>query len=137
MPKVTEFSVGQKASMTKVMSKQDVEGFAKASGDTNPIHLNEEFAKSTQFGRCVVHGILQAGLISAVLGTKLPGPGGIYREQTCTFKRPAFVGDEITAEVEITEINEKIGLLVLKTVVRNSKGELLVVGNAKGLVDKA
>ena len=136
MPAVSEFQIGQKSSLTKKITEEDVNGFAKVTGDENPIHLDEEYAKKTIFGRRVAHGILQAGLISAVLGMKLPGPGSIYREQTLTFRKPAFLGDTLTATVEIVEIKEKIGLLVLKTTVVNQEGILLVDGLAKGLVQK-
>jgi 3-hydroxybutyryl-CoA dehydratase len=102
---IQDFSVGQKATLTKVVTKEDVHTFASITGDTNPVHLDETFAKETSFGACIAHGIFSAGLISAVLGTKLPGPGGIYVSQSLRFLRPVFIGDEVTASVEITSIN--------------------------------
>ncbi|MBN2143899.1 MAG: MaoC family dehydratase [Candidatus Aureabacteria bacterium] len=136
MPVITDFKVGQTASLTKKFEKNDVIQFAEISLDKNPIHLDEKYARQSLFGKPVVHGILQAGLISAVLGNKLPGPGSIYREQNLTFKKPAFIGDTLTATVEIIEIKERIGLLVLKTIVTNQDGLLLIEGIAKGLVQK-
>ena len=136
MPKVADFTLGQKASLTKQFTAADVRTFADVSEDKNPIHLDEEYAKKSILGKCVVHGILQAGLISAVLGNKLPGNGAIYREQTLTFRKPAFIGDTLTATVEITEIKERIGLLTMKTTIVNQDGVLLVDGMAKGLVDR-
>ena len=136
MPDVSEFQPGQKASLTKQITEQDVNDFARVTGDENPIHLDEKYAQNSIFGRRVVHGILQAGLISAVLGMKLPGPGSIYREQTLTFRKPVFLEDTLTATVEIVEIKEKIGLLMLKTTITNQNGELLVDGMAKGLVQR-
>ncbi len=131
---ILKFQLGQKASFTKQITEQDVNDFARVTGDENPIHLDENYAKHSIFKRRVVHGILQAGLISAVLGMKLPGPGSIYREQTLTFRKPAFLGDTLTATVEIVEIKEKIGLLLLKSTVTNQDGIVLLEGMAKGLV---
>ena len=136
MPKVSDFKVGQKASITKRFEFKDVEAFANVSEDKNPIHLDEEYAKTSIFGKRVVHGILQAGLISAVLGNQLPGKGSIYREQTLKFRKPAFIGDTLTATVEIVEIKDRVGLLTLKTTVTNQEGVLLVDGTAQGLVSK-
>lgn len=130
----TNFSIGQTASLTKIITDDMVRQFAELSEDRNPIHLDEEVAKASIFGQRVVHGILLTGLISAVLGNKLPGAGSIYREQNLVFKKPAFIGDEVTATVTVTEIKDKIGLLLLKTQVFNQKGELLIDGNAKGIV---
>jgi 3-hydroxybutyryl-CoA dehydratase len=136
MPAISDFKLGQTASFTKKIEWKDVVQFAEISGDRNPIHLDEQYAKKSIFGKQVVHGILQAGLISAVLGNQLPGQGSIYREQTLTFKKPAFIDDTLTATVEIVEIKERVGLLILKTTVRNQNGVLLIEGTAKGLVQK-
>ena len=137
MPKVSDFTVGQKASLTKQFFLEDVQKFADVSEDRNPIHLDEEYAKKSIFGKRVVHGILQAGLISAVLGNRLPGHGSIYREQSLKFKKPAYIGDTLTATVEIIEIKERIGLLLMKTTVVNQDGLLLTEGLAEGLVSRA
>ena len=136
MAKISDFKIGDFATLSKVFTEEDVKKFADISLDHNPIHTDEEYAKKSQFGQRVVHGILQAGLISAVLGTKLPGEGAIYREQTLIFKKPAFIGEKLEAKVEIIDIKEKIGMLVLKTTIRNEKNELLVRGEAKGIVEK-
>ena len=133
---IHDFKIGQKASISKTITSEDVVLFSEISEDRNPIHLDEDYAKKSIFGKRVVHGILQAGLISAVLGNRLPGPGSIYREQNLTFKKPAFIGDTLTAEVEIIEIKERIGLLTLKTTVKNQEGTLLIEGTAKGIVPK-
>jgi 3-hydroxybutyryl-CoA dehydratase len=122
--------------LTKRFEAIDVEKFAEASLDRNPIHLDEEYAKRSRFGKRVVHGILQAGLISAVLGNRLPGAGSIYREQSLIFKKPAYIGDTLTATVEILEIKERAGVLILKTVVTNQDGQILVEGRAKGVVPR-
>jgi 3-hydroxybutyryl-CoA dehydratase len=136
MMQTSDFSVGQVATLTKKILEADVIAFSEISEDRNPIHLDEAFASQSRFGRRVVHGILQAGLISAVLGNKLPGRGSIYREQTLRFRKPAYLGDTLTATVEIIDIKEKVGLLTLRTTVMNQDGEILTDGQAKGLVPK-
>ena len=136
MAKISDFKIGDSASLKKVFTDEDVRKFAEISLDHNPIHVDDEYAKNSPFGKRVVHGILQAGLISAVLGTKLPGEGAIYREQILTFKKPAFIGEEVEATVEIVDMKERMGLLIMKTTIRNQKGELLVKGEAKGIVSR-
>jgi 3-hydroxybutyryl-CoA dehydratase len=136
MAKVSDFKIGDSATLTKAFTEADVKDFARITLDSNPIHVNEAYAAESAFGQRVVHGILQAGLISAVLGTQLPGEGAIYREQSLTFKRPAFLDETLTAKVEVTEIRERMGLLKMKTTIHNQKGELLVIGEAKGIVEK-
>ncbi|MBP7614765.1 MAG: MaoC family dehydratase [Thauera sp.] len=100
--------VGRTASASRTVSEADILMFAGVSGDTNPVHLDEEFAASTMFGGRIAHGMLSAGLISAVFGTRLPGPGCIYLSQTLKFKAPVKIGDTVVARVTIKELkNEK------------------------------
>ncbi|MEQ8665768.1 MAG: MaoC family dehydratase [Rhodospirillales bacterium] len=94
---------GQKAEFTKIVTEQDVEDFARISGDTNPVHLNEEYAQSTMFKGRIAHGVLTAGLISTVFGTILPGPGAIFVAKSMKFKAPVRLGDEVTAVVTVTK----------------------------------
>ena len=101
-----DLSVGHSAETTKIVGAGDVEAFAAVSGDTNPVHLDEDYARATPFQGRIAHGMLSAGYISAVLGTTLPGPGAIYLSQTLRFKRPVKIGDEVTARATITEIDE-------------------------------
>jgi 3-hydroxybutyryl-CoA dehydratase len=136
MANLSTFTVGQKATLTKLIGDAEIRMFAEVTEDHNPIHLDEAYAKDSIFGKRVVHGILQAGLISAVLGNKLPGAGSVYREQNLTFKKPAFIGDTLTATVEIIEIKERIGLLIFRTTVTNQNGDILTEGRAKGLVPR-
>lgn len=102
-----ELLVGAKASLTKKITDADVRKFSEVSLDTNPLHLDEEFAKTTIFGRRIAHGMISAGLISAVLANKLPGQGSIYLSQELKFTAPVFLNDTITAEVEIVEEGTK------------------------------
>lgn len=96
--------VGRTASASRTISEADILMFAGVSGDTNPVHLDEEFAASTMFGGRIAHGMLSAGLISAVFGTRLPGPGCIYLSQTLKFKAPVKVGDTVVARVTVKEL---------------------------------
>jgi 3-hydroxybutyryl-CoA dehydratase len=92
---------------SKHVKSSDVVGFAEISGDRNPIHLSEHFAAQTPFGGRIAHGLYTASLISAVIGTRLPGPGAIYISQTLRFLAPVRIGDTVIASVEITELSEK------------------------------
>ena len=98
------YSVGDSAEFTKVFSEEDVFLFAGITGDRNPVHTSKEFAATTRFKERIAHGLLTAGTISAAIGMKLPGPGCLYLSQTLEFKAPVFLGDEITARVEIVEV---------------------------------
>ncbi|MFX0102571.1 MAG: MaoC family dehydratase [Candidatus Hodarchaeota archaeon] len=98
-----EFKVGDTASMSKTITQADVTLFAGITGDFNPLHMNEQFAKKTQFGRRLVHGAISTGLISAVIGMKLPGPGALYASQNVKFVKPVFFNDTITARATVVE----------------------------------
>ena len=134
MPNISDFKIGDKAYLTKTFTQEDVDVFAELSLDKNPLHVDEEAAAQSIFGKRVVHGILQVGLISAVLGNSLPGKGAVYREQKIVFKKPAFPGDTLTAVVEVIKVVEKIGLIVCRTTIQNQNNEILVSGEAKGIV---
>jgi len=127
--RVPIYKVGQSAEMTKVFTEADILLFAQITGDRNPVHLSQEFAEKTRFGERIAHGLLTAGLLSAVIGMKLPGPGCLYLSQTLSFLAPVRIGDEITARVEIVEvISEK--RLRLKTQCFNQREELVLDGEA-------
>ena len=99
-----DLSVGQTATYGKTVTDADVVLFAGVSGDTNPVHLNEEVASQTMFKGRIAHGMLSAGFISTIFGTKLPGPGTIYLSQNLRFKAPVKIGDTVTAKVELLEL---------------------------------
>ena len=99
-----ELSIGQAAEMSRVVGAADIEAFAEVSGDNNPVHLDEAYAKTTTFGERIAHGMLSAGYISAVFGTRLPGPGAIYVSQTLNFRGPVKIGDTVTAHVRVKEL---------------------------------
>jgi 3-hydroxybutyryl-CoA dehydratase len=102
-----DLSIGMAETYAKEVHATDVVGFAEISGDRNPIHLSEHFAAKTPFGGRIAHGLYTASLISAVIGTRLPGPGAIYLSQTLNFKAPVKIGDTVIASVEVVEIVEK------------------------------
>ncbi len=127
-----ELKIGSKGSLTKTVLDEDVRKFSEVSLDTNPLHLDEEFAKTTIFGKRIAHGMISAGLISAVLANKCPGQGSIYLEQTLSFKAPVFLNDTITATVEIVAEGSKVekGIYRLLTNVVNQEGKLVTTGYA-------
>lgn len=110
-----DLSAGQTASLAKTITDADIVLFSAVSMDTNPIHLNDEAGRETQFGGRIAHGMLSASLISAVLGTVLPGPGAIYLSQTLRFKAPVKPGDTVRAVVEVTELNPARKRATLRT----------------------
>jgi 3-hydroxybutyryl-CoA dehydratase len=101
-----DLRVGMAASLVQIVGAGDLDMFARLTGDANPIHLDESFAARTPFKRRIAHGMLSAAYISAVLGTKLPGPGCIYISQTLNFRAPVHIGDEVTATVRISDLIE-------------------------------
>jgi 3-hydroxybutyryl-CoA dehydratase len=110
-----DLALGQTASLGKTITEADILLFAAVSTDVNPVHINAEVARASIFGGRVAHGMLSAGLISAVLGTRLPGPGTIYLGQTLRFRAPVRIGDTVTATVEITALDSQKKRATLKT----------------------
>jgi len=129
--KYSELNLGMKNSITKTITETDVILYSGISLDTNPAHLNEEYAKNTMFKKRIAHGMLTAGLISAVLGTKLPGEGSIYMGQELKFKAPVYMGDTITAEAEIIELIDEKNQILLKTTCTNQDGKVVIDGTAR------
>ncbi len=109
-----DLEIGMRATTSMVITAEKIDIFAELTGDKNPIHVNEEFAKTTMFGKRIAHGALSASLISAVLGNDLPGPGAVFVELNLRFRRPAFIGDEVVAVAEVAEINERNGRVKMK-----------------------
>ena len=128
------FKVGDSAEITKTIEQADVDAFARVTGDHNPVHVDEEFAKTTRFGKRIVHGMLTASLISAVLANKLPGEGSVYLGQTLQFVAPVFAGDEITARVTVKVIREDKPIVKLETVCVNQRDEVVIRGEATVLL---
>lgn len=122
--------VGDTASLKKRIGAEDVRVFAEITGDANPIHLDEEFARTSLFKKPIAHGMLVAGLLSAVIGKQLPGEGSIYLSQTLSFKKPVYIGDEITAIVEVLRVREDKGIYTLSTRCLNQADEIVLDGEA-------
>jgi acyl dehydratase len=127
---------GDTAAITKKIEQADVDAFAELTGDHNPVHVDEEFAKTTRFGRRIAHGMLTASLISSVLASKLPGEGSVYLGQTLEFQAPVFPGDEITARVTVKEIREDKPVVKLETLCINQRDEIVIRGEATILVHR-
>ncbi len=126
-----DIKVGDKATVSKTFTSEDVFTFAEVSADFNPIHLDEEFAKNSLFGKRIIHGMLTASLISAAIGTKLPGENTLYLSQSIKFTHPVYIGDHCVAEVEVISKRDDKKMLTLKTTVTTNNGETeVVVGEA-------
>ena len=123
------FKQGDLIVETIEITDEMVQLFAKCTGDHNPIHLDDEYAKTTRFGRRIAHGMLTGGLISRVLAMKM-GVGGIYLGQTLKFLKPVFIGDTVTIEVTVTILREDRGIASMTTNVKNQTGEMVVKGDA-------
>ena len=132
-----DFRVGERAEFTKTVTEADVTTFAGLIGDFNPLHVDAEYARKSRFGQRVAHGMFTGGLISAVLGNKLPGPGSIYLNQQIEFLAPVYIGDTITAVVEITSWRPEKRIITLKTDAYNQDEVQVVTGKAVLLVDRA
>jgi 3-hydroxybutyryl-CoA dehydratase len=130
-----DLSVGQSAMFGKTVTEADIMAFAGVSGDTNPIHLHEGFAKSTRFGQRIAHGMLSGSFISTVIGTKLPGPGAIYVSQTMNFMAPVLIGDTITAVATVTAIDTAKRRVTIKTQCLNGD-KVVIDGEAVVLVPR-
>jgi 3-hydroxybutyryl-CoA dehydratase len=130
MKPFAEFAIGESADLSKTVTEQDVVQFADISLDRNPVHLDQAYAEASFFKQRIAHGMLGAALISAVLGTKCPGPGSIYLSQDLKFRAPVYLGETITATVEILEKNEAKKILILKTVVDKADGTRVIEGQA-------
>ncbi len=111
-----ELTVGQAVETSRVVGAADIEAFAEVSGDNNPVHLDDAYARTTTFGERIAHGMLSAAYISAILGTRLPGPGAIYLSQSLRFRRPVKIGDLVVARATVTALDEAKGRVTLETV---------------------
>lgn len=134
---IEAFQVGDAAEVGKTISESDIYGFAGLTGDFNPAHVNEQYASQSPFKTRIAHGMFGAGLISAVIGMRLPGPGTIYLSQELKFLRPVRIGDTITARVEVLEVLSEKNRLKLRTTCANQEGELVIDGVALVMPPKA
>ncbi|SDF81868.1 3-hydroxybutyryl-CoA dehydratase [Thermoanaerobacter thermohydrosulfuricus] len=133
---INELKIGDKDYFEKTITETDVYLYAGITGDFNPAHINQVASEKTMFKGRIAHGMLTAGLISAVLGTKLPGPGTIYLGQELKFTKPVRIGDTIKAEVEVVEIIPEKNRVILKTICTNQNNEVVLEGMATVLAPK-
>ena len=129
---ISELQVGQTAEFSKTVSETDIYLYAGITGDFNPAHVNEAYAKNTFFKTRIAHGMLTAGFISAIIANQLPGPGTIYLQQTLSFLAPVRIGDTITGRVEVLECIAEKNRVRLKTTCQNQDGVVVLQG--EGLV---
>ncbi len=130
MDRLRELKVGQTETLSRRITAEDVEAFARLSGDYNALHIDEEFAARTEFTQRVVHGFLHASLLSTLVGTKLPGRGALYVSQTIQFTRPVFIGDTVEARATIEKIDEETRLVTLRTQIAKTDGTCVLSGTA-------
>ncbi len=131
--KVTKYSdiaMGQSAEVTHTVTEEDIQTFGNLSGDYNPLHFDEDWAKTTMFEGRIAHGILTASFISTAIGMYLPGPGTIYMSQSMRFLGPVRIGDTITARVEVVNLNDEKERVTLKTICTNQDGKVVLDGEA-------
>lgn len=126
-----QIALGQKSEYSKTLTTDDIKLFAQTSGDFNPVHLDETYAKTTEFGECIGHGMWSGALISAAIATTLPGPGSIYRSQSLKFLKPVKIGDTLTVQLEVLEKKERIRLVTLECLVTNQNGIKIASGIAE------
>lgn len=125
-----ELKIGMKESIKKLISEEDILQFAEISLDYNPVHLDEKYAEKTIFKKRIAHGMITSSLISAILGTKLPGPGTIYLKQILEFKKPVYINDTITVTCEIINLIKEKRKVILSTIAINQNKEIVLEGEA-------
>jgi acyl dehydratase len=129
--KIEDLHVGDSATLTKQFFEEDVLGYAKVSGDANPVHIDEDYAKTTMFKTRIVHGMLVGGLFSSIFGTIMPGIGTIYTHQTLKFTKPVYINDIITASVTVREVIFEKNRVIFDCVAKNQNNETVIVGEAQ------
>ncbi|TRZ51675.1 enoyl-CoA hydratase [bacterium] len=127
---IEQINLGDTAEFSKTVTESDVYLYAGITGDLNPAHLNEAYAKNTFFKTRIAHGMLTAGFISNILGMQLPGPGTIYMRQSLSFLAPVRFGDTITARAEVVEVIAEKNRVRLKTTCTNQEGTVVLDGEA-------
>ena len=125
-----DLTIGQKASLTKTITKADLSHFIAITGDINPLHVDEDFAAQTFFGQRIAHGMLSASLFSTLVGLHIPGIGAIYKSQTLEFLAPVFIGDTLCAWFEIVSIDLGKEEIVIKSWIENQDGKIVIQGQA-------
>jgi len=129
-----EIKVGLKHNFEVIIDEELEQNFAKNSGDFNPLHMDEQYAKENKFGSRVCHGMLLASFFSRLVGMYLPGKNALYFSQNLDFIEPCFIGDKIMVQGEVIDKSEATQIIKLKTTIKNQEGKLLIEGTARVLV---
>ena len=129
--RIEAFEPGQRVSFRRTFTDEDVRRFIEITGDTNPLHTDDEFAAGTRFGRRILHGMLTASLFSTIMGTMLPGTGAIYRSQTIRFLLPVYVGDTVTAHFVVRSVDRARHRLEFEAWIENEAGQRVIEGIAE------
>ncbi len=129
-----DIKIGDSFSISRLVTDELIRAFAELSGDFNPIHLNEEFASKTRFGRRIAHGMLSGAFVSAVLGNEFKERKIVYLSQTLKFVTPVFIGDTITTTASVSNIRHEKGIVFLETICRNQSGEVTLRGEAAVMI---
>mgnify|MGYP000249862293 CR=1 FL=1 len=127
---IHEIQIGMAESSSHIITNQDIMSFAKISGDKNPVHLDEEFAATTQFKKRIAHGLMSSSYFSALFGTRLPGRGCVYVGQNLNFKRPVYINDEVIAKIEVIRIDKEKRRVFFDTIC-TVKGKVIIDGQAE------
>jgi 3-hydroxybutyryl-CoA dehydratase len=127
---------GASAELSRTITDADIQVFAEITGDHNPVHLDDDYARQTRFGRRVAHGMLSASLISTVLANQLPGPGTVYLSQSLRFVAPVFPGDTVLVRVTVLSVREDKSIATLETVCLNQRDEKVITGEAVVLFER-
>lgn len=122
--------IGISESYSQTITDADIKNFSGISGDKNPVHMDDEFAAKTQFKNRIAHGFMLAGFFSAIFGTRLPGPGCVYLSQEIKFLKPVYIGDTVTAKVELIKINKRSRRLTFSTIC-TVKNNVVITGEAE------
>lgn len=132
-----EIAIGDTATYTRLVTEREIQLFAAVSGDHNPVHLDPEYAATTQFGECIAHGMLTGAFISAAIAMELPGPGTIYLGQQLSFRAPVLLGDTLNVELEIIGKHDSKAWLTIGCVVKNQDGKKVATGEASVMAPTA
>ncbi len=132
---IENISVGMKAYYSQTITDADIKAYAGLSGDHNPVHINEEYANHSRFGKRIAHGLMSAGFFSQLFGMKLPGPGCVYVSQSLKFLKPVYINDTVLAKIEVTEIDNSRRRVFFSTTC-TVKNELVITGDAEIFIPK-
>ncbi len=127
---IQDIKVGMSSSYSQTITDADIKAFAEISGDNNPVHMSDEYASASRFGKKIAHGLMSASFFSALFGTRIPGPGCVYVSQSLSFKRPVYIGDTVTATVTVKSIEASNRRVFFETVCK-VKGKAVITGEAE------